>query len=98
MILDSQDYNYTRSSRTIDGKTIFANNYEYSNIRKWLNDNFHNTAFNELQKALIQTVEVDNSARSTNPDDNATYWNSGVNSYACKNTSDSLVIIRTRGN
>ena len=93
MILDSQDYNYTSSSRTIDGKTVYSNNYEYSNIRKWLNDNFYNTAFSELEKALIQTVEVDNSARSTNPDNNATEWNSGVNSYACNNTNDKVWLL-----
>ncbi len=93
MILDSQDYNYTSNSRTINGNTVYGNNYEYSSIKAWLNDNFYNTAFNELQKGIIQTVEVDNSARSTNPDNNATQLNSGNNSYACSNTQDKVWLL-----
>ncbi|MBO6263689.1 MAG: InlB B-repeat-containing protein [Clostridia bacterium] len=93
MIIDSQDYNYTSNSRTIDGKSVYANNYAYSSIRAWLNDNFYNTAFNEYQQGLIQTVEVDNSARSTNPDNNATLWNSGNNQYACDNTNDKVWLL-----
>ncbi|MBR1677097.1 MAG: hypothetical protein IJ706_07310 [Clostridia bacterium] len=93
MIIDSQEYNYTSNSRTIDGKKVYANNYAYSCIRAWLNDNFYNTAFNGHQQSLIQTVEVDNSARSTNPDNNATQWNSGNNIYACENTNDKVWLL-----
>ncbi len=93
MILDSQDYNYTDSSRTINGTTVYSNNYEYSSIRAWLNDSFYDTSFDETQKALIQTVEVDNSARSTNPDNNATEWNDGLNDYACNNTNDKVWLL-----
>ncbi len=78
MILDSQDYNYTDSSRTINGQTIYANNYEYSSIRAWLNESFYNTAFSDLQKEIIQTVEVDNSAN---------------NRYACSNTQDKVWLL-----
>ena len=41
---------------------IAAYNWEYSYIRKWLNDTFYHTAFNDLQKEIIQMVTVDNSA------------------------------------
>lgn len=93
MIIDSQEYYNSTSSRTIDGSTVYANNYAYSNIRKWLNDNFYNTAFTSLQKELILLTEVDNSARSTNPDNNSTQWNSGNNSYACANTNDYIFLL-----
>ena len=89
LILDSQDYNYTDNS----SNGYYANNYANSSIRKWLNETFYNTAFNSLQKALINTVTVDNSARSTNPDNNATWENNGENQYACDNTQDKVWLL-----
>ena len=89
LILDSQDYNYTNNS----SNGYYANNYANSSIRKWLNETFYNVAFNSLQKALINTVTVDNSARSTNPDNNATYLNSGTNQCACDNTQDKVWLL-----
>ena len=41
-----------------------TNNYADSNIRAWLNDSFYKTAFNDLEKALIEMTAVDNSAAS----------------------------------
>jgi hypothetical protein len=83
-ILDSQDYFYATSTRTINEATICANNYEYSHIRSWLNDIFYNHAFTSEEKALIQTTTVDNSVTSTglNP-----------NQYACANTSDQVFLL-----
>ena len=43
-------------------KKIFANDYKESSIRKWLNDNFYNTAFTTSEKETIETTELDNSA------------------------------------
>ena len=86
LILDSQDY-YPSSflkSFSHNGGTGYANNYELSAIRKFLNDNFYNTAFNELQKALIETTTVDNSAESTEQ---------SPNSYACDNTNDKIFLL-----
>ena len=86
LLLDSQDY-YTNSSYepfSHNGGTGYANNYELSNIRKWLNDNFYNTAFNELQKSFIETTTVDNSAASTGK---------SSNSYACNNTNDKMFLL-----
>ncbi|MBE6533827.1 MAG: hypothetical protein E7678_02495 [Ruminococcaceae bacterium] len=83
MIIDLQEYYINTSSRTIDGKTVYPNNYAESTIRKWLNDNFYNTAFNALQKALIVTTTVDNSAATTD---------SSTNQYACENTEDKIFL------
>ena len=76
-------YYHQKYSSTIDGQTVYANNYKYSDIRAWLNDEFYNTAFGDLQQALIQTTEVDNSAQSTD---------SSSNPYACENTFDKVFL------
>ena len=86
LILDSQEYypSTSTSSFSHNGGEGYANNYELSTIRKFLNDNFYNTAFNDLQKALIEETTVDNSASSTG---------SSSNSYACNNTKDKLFLL-----
>jgi uncharacterized repeat protein (TIGR02543 family) len=84
LVLDSQDYHYSTSNRTIGGSTVWANNYKESHIRSWLNDNFYNTAFTAEEKARIQTTTVDNSAASTGY---------STNSYACANTSDKVFLL-----
>ena len=92
--IDAQQYyNDYNTTRLIDEKTVYVNNYEESHIRKWLNETFYNTAFNDLHKAIIRTTSVDNSARSTNPFDNATQWNKGENEYACENTLDKIFLL-----
>ena len=86
LILDSQEYypNESNSSFSHNGDTGFANNYKLSVIRKFLNDNFYNTAFNEFQKAFIETTTVDNSVASTGQ---------SSNSYACNNTNDKMFLL-----
>jgi hypothetical protein len=84
LVLDSQEYHYSTSNRTIGGSTVWANNYKESHIRSWLNDNFYNTAFTAEEKARIQTTTVDNSAASTGY---------STNSFACANTSDKVFLL-----
>ena len=59
------DY-YAGNGETIHN-IVYDNNYQFSDIRAWLNEVFYETAFDDLQKVLIETTEVDNSAKSTNP-------------------------------
>ncbi len=106
-IIDSQPYQmYIEEYRDYEGtdsdawyvkgyerEGIYANNYEYSTIRAWLNGNFYKTAFDQDQQLQLVTTEVDNGARSTNPNDDATYWNNGVNDYACDNTVDKVFLL-----
>ena len=80
--LDAQEF-YHAEGRT-DGKDVYPNNYEYSNIRKWLNETFYNTAFNELQQQLIMITEVDNSFDSV--------AKSTQNPYICDNTMDKIFL------
>lgn len=76
--IDCQQYDYT------GGESYGRNNYANSTIRAWLNNTFYNTAFNSLQKELIQLTEIDNSASSTGVSDN---------SYTCENTNDNIFLL-----
>ena len=73
---------YTTANGAPEG--TYANNYQYSEIRAWLNDQFYNTAFTELERELILTTTVDNSVASTgyNP-----------NQYVCENTEDKVFLL-----
>ena len=95
MIIDSREYYHEerRDSFSHNGGSGYANNYALSNIRKWLNETFYNTAFTELQRSIILKTTVDNSARSTYPNGNATQVNNGANQYACENTQDYIFLL-----
>ena len=82
MLLDTKSYYSSTKKREIDGETIFANNYEHSDIREWLNDSFYNTAF-FLNKDYITTSLVDNSASTTSSESNG---------YICNNTNDKVYL------
>ena len=92
MIIDSQEYypSDSNSSFSHNGGTGYANNYELSNIRKWLNDTFYKTAFTSLQKQLIIQTTVDNSARSTSDSRNNL---SQATSYYCNDTKDYIFLL-----
>ena len=91
---------YNNSAGVPDG--IYANNWEYSFIRSWLNETFYNEVFNDLQKEIIQTTHLDNSARSCNPNEYPKYYgygeNAGKNKYAdqCKDTDDKIFLLSLR--
>ena len=61
----------------------YANNYKYSTVRAWLNNEFYNTAFSALQQEIIITTTVDNGVLSTG---------SSPNPYACENTEDKIFL------
>ena len=62
---------------------IYYNNYKYSDIRTWLNNDFLEQAF-YYDPSLIQTVNVDNSAESTGDSSNP---------YACEDTQDKVYLL-----
>ena len=68
----------------------YANNYEYSEIRKWLNDNFYNTAFSDLEKEIILITTVDNSAETLYGYD---YSGEISGMYACESTDDKVFLL-----
>ena len=86
LILDSQDYYPGGSEESFNhnGGTGYVNNYELSAIRKFLNDDFYNTAFTTLQNTIIEETTVDNSASTTG---------SSSNIYECNNTNDKIFLL-----
>ncbi len=93
LLLDSQDFNYTFDQRsnisdyqnTASTGTIYSNNYMYSHIRSWLNTTFYDTAFDTLEKQIIETTLVDNSGSSLSESTEATY--------ICSNTNDKIFLL-----
>ena len=91
---------YNNSAGVPDG--IYANNWEYCFLRRWLNETFYKEVFNDLQKEIIQTTRLDNSARSCNPNEYPKYYgygeNAGKNKYAdqCKDTDDKIFLLSLR--
>ncbi len=89
VILDSQQY-YNKavgSTRTIDGRTVYENNYKESDIRTWLNETFFDWAFDENSKSTINITEVDNSERSLQIAD------SNFTKFTCASTLDKVFLL-----
>lgn len=63
---------------------VFANNYEYSEIRYYLNNTFYNTAFSDEEKSYIVTTTVDNSLESTMGEGGQ---------YVCRDTEDNVFLL-----
>lgn len=83
-ILGAMAYYEGTANRTIDGKTVYANNYEHSDVRKWLNEDFFQIAFSaEAQTKLIVST-VDNSSAAMVKD---------TPKYASNNTNDYVYIL-----
>lgn len=91
---------YNNSTGVPDG--TYANNWEYCFLRQWLNETFYNEVFNDLQKEIIKTMKLDNSARSSNPNDYPKYYGygekAGKNKFAdqCKDTDDKIFLLSLR--
>ena len=86
LALDSQQYYKSDNwgTRKSNGRSVYANDYAESDIRKWLNDTFYNVAFNDLQKALIETTAIDNK-----------FTGYGINKYNSNqiNTEDKIFLL-----
>ncbi|MCR5309063.1 MAG: DUF6273 domain-containing protein [Bacilli bacterium] len=84
IVLDNQTYYPTEESNKFDHNqgNGFANNYELSNIRRYLNNNFYVTSFNSQEKEIVQTTNVDNSNKSD-----------VENPYVCSKTEDKIFLL-----
>ena len=96
-----EDY---QNNRTIDGKTVYPNNYKHSQIRAYLNglsyqgqtsevttwrgNGFMQTAFTTTAQSKIADTEVDNSKETTGYSE-STY----AANYACENTTDKIFLL-----
>ena len=100
-IIDIHCYHDSEEKRVIDNSYVYPNNYEYSDIRAWLNGydgsdyevvdysstyNFINTAFG-LNDDYIEEITVNNSASTTDTPSNP---------WACKNTDDKVFLLSYR--
>lgn len=84
LIIDAQHYYINIDNRTMNGQTVYPNNYKESDIRAWLNGTFYNWAFDSQEKLNIKTTLVDNSAATTAADSNQ---------YICENTNDKVFLL-----
>ena len=73
---------------------VYANNYEHSEIREYLNNAFYNTAFNDEEKSYIVTTTVDNSFESIygSYSANSGYTEDTFN-YECRDTEDNVFLL-----
>ena len=81
-LLDTYTYYNSLSNRTIAEAIVYANNYQYSDVRTWLNHSFASVAF-ACNSSYLQTISVNNDASTTD---------SSTNKYACENTSDYVTL------
>ena len=87
-VIDSQPYNnYIRQDddSMCYGDPVqhrYANNYQYSSLRQWLNRDFENTAFSAAEKDAVKVATVGNSA-----------FDSSYNKYASSTTYDQVFLL-----
>ena len=87
----SNNYKYSTIRAWLNGLDVVKSDSENDSTYK--DKGFLQTAFTEGAQQLIESTKVDNSARSTNPNSNASQWNSGNNPYACTNTTDKIFLL-----
>lgn len=98
----NEEYGVFRTDKNGNMDGTYANNWEYCFLRRWLNETFYKEVFNDLQKEIIQTTHLDNTARSSNPNEYPKYYgygeNAGKNKYAdqCKDTDDKIFLLSLR--
>ena len=86
------NYKYSTIRAWLNGLDVVKSDNENDSTYK--DAGFLQTAFTpDAQKNIIADTMVDNTARSTNPNSNASEWNSGKNPYACENTEDKIFLL-----
>ena len=75
--LDCQKYHKTNIGK-------YDNNWEYSSLRKWLNDAFLKEAFDQAERSVLVADTVDNSPEQ------------GTGFYGGKNTNDSVFLLSVK--
>ncbi len=81
ILLDSHNYFSNYEKRMENEQVIYANNYEHSDIRQWLNTDFFNTAF-IFNNQYIEEQVIDNQLSSDTLE----------NPYLCNNTTDKVFL------
>ncbi len=63
-ILDVREFYHTYDERTVDGKTVYPNNYRYCKISEWLKSSFLDGIFNDAGKAALLMPDTDSERES----------------------------------
>ena len=99
ILMSGIKYSTTDEVRSLDNKTVYPNNYEYSNIRTWLQTVFLSTAFSTEAQGLISTTAVNNNGDSISlpwpwntqsVTEGHNYWDT---KFICQNTSDKIFLL-----
>ena len=102
-IMRGISYYGSSQDRQLDGETIYANNYEYSNLRAWLNGyNLHETFSSDYYSLDYTDVGFYDLAFSSSEkakiattlvDNSLTTTGNSTNSYVCNDTNDKLFVL-----
>ena len=86
LILDSQCFYTDRNTRKNGNETVYANNWEHSSLRQWLNNNFYNIVFSDNEKNAVIAQSLDNKL---------TGYDGNYNEYSnCQNnTTDNVFLL-----
>ncbi len=91
-IIDAQPFNsfILEESKTYygsAGKEYYVNNYNESQIRQWLNNDFYNTAFSEDEKSKINSVTFSTDCIGT------VFNGTGYEAYDCGDITDKVFLL-----
>ena len=84
LAIDRVSFYTSTENRTIDGVTVYPNNYEHSTLRSFLTTTFLTEAFTQIQQELITITSVENDVNS---------FGGTENRYVCNNTNDKIFAI-----
>ena len=87
------NWQYSTIRAWLNGLDVVKSDDAQDNDTTYDGKGFLQTAFTTNAQNLIAETEVDNSAASTNPASNDKHWNSGMNEYACGNTTDKVFLL-----
>ena len=83
-LLDVQKFHTTINNTVQDGATYYANNWQHSAIRSWLNGEFTSLAFGAPLGGYVETALVENGAEVSRENDRYT---------ACAETQDKVFLL-----
>ncbi|OQA78954.1 MAG: hypothetical protein BWY30_00369 [Tenericutes bacterium ADurb.Bin239] len=90
LVIDAQPF-YRSAAYRPGPPRIYANNYEHSDVRTWLNNTFINKTFTEAEKNTIATTLVDNSLASTGHEEKG--YGEQAAPYICNDTNDWVFLL-----
>lgn len=92
--IDAMQFRYTADKEiSNDANIVYANNYEKSDVRAWLNANFYETAFSNEEKSAVLITTVNNGKTSSNQVTMNTWDNQDEEKYLCPDTEDKVFLL-----